>query len=189
MTENSTINSAYQRKKQPEVVRQQILDTAIKLWSGQTIQGPSFDVIAREVNITKGGVMHHFPTKQALLEALFNVLMMRIDQRISDLMASDPDAQGRFSRAYLEVITTLADSPDGQLCDILTIVALSDAILSERWKNWMKQHLHKHTDTDSSINTQIVLFAADGLWLSDHITDPAERQALIKQLKDMTYQV
>ncbi|MBR7309653.1 helix-turn-helix transcriptional regulator, partial [Klebsiella pneumoniae] len=66
----------------------------------------SLNAVAREAGVSKGGLLHHFPNKQALIFALFARLLAIMEKAISELMAADNIAYGRFTRAYLRYLST-----------------------------------------------------------------------------------
>ena len=65
----SDMTNAHERKKQPEVVRRNLLDCAAKLAAEQGVAALSVQAVADAAGVTKGGLFHHFPSKQVLLEA------------------------------------------------------------------------------------------------------------------------
>ena len=67
---------------------------------------------------------------------------------------------------------------------------LAEPRLRQRWREWVQARADEYVGTDSSVDAQIVRFAADGLWLSDttesHDLGLAERRALIARLTELT---
>jgi len=55
-----------QRKKQPVVTRQLILDAAGAAFSSQGYSGAGLGPIVSETGLTKGALFHHFRDKRAL---------------------------------------------------------------------------------------------------------------------------
>ena len=54
--------------------RQKILDTAMKLFVEKGIQGTPTSLIAKEAGVATGTLFHHFPTKEDLVNELYNSL-------------------------------------------------------------------------------------------------------------------
>jgi AcrR family transcriptional regulator len=182
---------AHHRRKQPALVRQQLLDVAARLTSEQGMGAVTLDAISGASGVSKGGLLHHFPTKNALLDALFDELLARFDADIDQRMLDDPTSHGQFTRAYLMAVEGLRNSPDeaGHWAQV-TIALLAEPRLRQRWNSWMQERMDEYVGTDSSINAQIIRFAADGLWLADmlgsHPTDDAARQALLARMVELT---
>lgn len=182
---------AHHRKKQPELVRRQLLDVAARLATENGMASVTLDAVSGASGISKGGLLHHFPTKNALLDALFESLLERFDADIEDLMRRDPVSHGRFTRAYLLAVADIqSDREESRHWAQVTIAMLAEPRLRQRWREWVQARADEYIGTDSSVDAQIVRFAADGLWLSDttesHDLGPAERWALISRLTELT---
>lgn len=72
------MTTGYHRKKQPELVRQQLLDVTAQVLADKGTAHLTLDLVAREAGVTKGGLLHHFPNKNALLEALCDELLRQM---------------------------------------------------------------------------------------------------------------
>lgn len=170
------MSTAYHRKKQPEQVRQAILDTACHLAAHEGLGKVSIQTLADAVGVTKGGVFHHFPNKKALVHAVFQHLVGKLDRDINDRLAEEDGSYGSFTRAYVRVTfedevfhgheawralcMSMANDPDGQAL----------------WADWMAHRLAMHAETDDDPHLEIVRFAADGVWLA--MLSTAERSVL-----------
>ena len=97
------MSKAHHRKKQPQAVRQLLLGVAAGLCIERGASGLTLDAVAAAAGVSKGGLLHHFPSKAALLEGLLDDLIDRLDAAIHQAMLDDPDPTGRFTRAYLKV--------------------------------------------------------------------------------------
>jgi len=64
------VTSAYARKKQPDIVRHDLLHSAITLAAREGVSALALHQVAEAAGVTKGGLLHHFPSKQHLLDAL-----------------------------------------------------------------------------------------------------------------------
>jgi len=183
---------AHQRRKQPGRVRQQLLEVAARLSFEQGAAGVTLDAVSQAAGVSKGGLLHHFPNKMALLDGLFDDLIGKLDQTIAEEMRNDPVAHGRFTRAYLSSVFALQDEADAQGWQVLTIALLSEPHLRARWRQWVADRAGEHGGTDSSTGCLLARLAADGLWLADilrsHEIDPATRQLMRAQLIDLSQQ-
>ena len=59
--------NAYQRKKQPERVRAQLLEASAHMILAQGVAGLTLDAVAQMAGVSKGGLLHHFASKTCLL--------------------------------------------------------------------------------------------------------------------------
>jgi AcrR family transcriptional regulator len=182
---------AHHRKKQPVLVRQQLLEVAARLATEQGMTAITLDAVSGASGVSKGGLLHHFPTKNALIDALFESLLERFDADIGELMRGDPVPHGRFTRAYLQAVADLKERPDDSShWAQVTIALLAEPRLRLRWREWVRERSEEYIGTDSSLDAQIVRFAADGLWLADvsesHDMDSEQRRELIARLVELT---
>ncbi|OAP43294.1 TetR family transcriptional regulator [Sinorhizobium glycinis] len=186
------MTNAYQRKKQPERVRQQLLDVAARLSFEQGIAAVTLERVSQAAGVSKGGLLHHFPNKLALLDGLFDELVARFDRAIEAAMAGDEVEQGRFTRAYLTVCFALDAEEEGQGWQVLAIALLAEPHLKARWREWVERRSAEFATTDGSPDCLLARFAADGIWLADllqsHDIDASTRAVLLQKLKTLSLQ-
>ncbi len=183
---------SHRRKKQPEIVRRQLVEVAARIVRERGPAAVTLDAVAQAAGVSKGGLLHHFPGKAALLDGLFEQIIEEFDRAITEEMNADPVAQGRFSRAYLRVVADLKEPPegeesaDGHQWDGLTLAMLGEEHIRDRWRRWMDERMADYVGTDSGIAALILRLAADGLWLADaaggQSVTPQERRALVDRL-------
>lgn len=158
------MRTAYNRKKQPDAVRRAILDEAERIAAERGLGEVTIQSVATGAGVTKGGVFHHFASKKALMSAMFDDMLARIDAEIDALMASD-EGYGRFSRAYVTALT-VGKFGVGSTFDAMSLSVLVDADMSRDWLAWLERRITRHADTDSDPMLEVVRFAADGAWLT-----------------------
>jgi len=146
------MENAYKRKKQPEVIRRALLDQAARITLEQGLSKVTFQAVADAVGVTKGGVMHHFSTKNALVLEVFNDAMAKFEAEVNAAMADDPVKYGSFTRAYLASTISLGgqgqEGYDNQAT--LYVLMLGDSELRELWAKWANEQLKKNAATDNT---------------------------------------
>ncbi|MFD1330645.1 TetR/AcrR family transcriptional regulator [Methylopila musalis] len=182
------MSDAHRRRKLPAEVRAQVLDVAAALCVERGLSAMTLEAVARRAGVSKGGLLHHFPSKQALLEGLSDELLADFDRRIDAFAAEDPEPRGRFARAYLLASVAFEGEPCGW--NGLAALMMGDASLRVRWTDWMEARLARPDAAEATAELAIVRFAADGLWLSDLMGASAalrpRRAALIDALLALT---
>ncbi|MDB5523093.1 MAG: transcriptional regulator, TetR family [Rhizobium sp.] len=161
------MSTAHHRPKDPEQVRRNLLDCAARLAAEEGLASLSIQAVATAANVTKGGLFHHFPSKQALVEAVFLDLLHLLDRDIDALIATDTQAYGCFTRAYVTAAFRGDMAEQSSLWAALSISALTDPGLRSQWANWFIARLRRHQETDCAPHLEIVRYAADGVWLAD----------------------
>lgn len=183
------MKNAYKRKKQPEVIRRALIDQAAQLTLEQGLSKVTFQAVADAVGVTKGGVMHHFATKDALILAVFDDAMAKFAAEVDEAMAADPIAHGAFTRAYITATISLGEQSQATFNHQATlyVLMLGDNHLRELWTAWFDQQLHKHQATDHGEVLCMARLAADGIWLADFSGIAiSDRQSLRTRLVSMT---
>ncbi len=84
-----------------------VLDAAETVVMRQGIANLTLDAVAAEAGMSKGGLLHHFPTKDRLVEALVTRTADHLRAHYQEAYERAPEGPGRMSRALLS--TSLAD--------------------------------------------------------------------------------
>lgn len=181
------MENAHKRKKQPDVVRRALIDQAARLAVEGGLAAVTVQAVSDAAGVTKGGCMHHFPHKQALIDAVFQQLLGALGAELDGLMADDSEPVGSFTRAYIQATLDLdwkgADSPQGPL----SVLLMGDAQLRSMWAPWFKARMARHQETDGTLALAFVRLAVDGVWLSDLVgSELPDRQVLRSTLMDAT---
>ncbi|MDP5183612.1 TetR/AcrR family transcriptional regulator [Blastococcus sp. BMG 814] len=80
--------------------RRALLDAAARS-VGVHGAGVTLDVVAREAGVSKGGLMHHFGSKDELLTALVDDLFEEFARAVQEQVDPDDDAPGKLLRGYV----------------------------------------------------------------------------------------
>lgn len=188
------MNDSFKRKKQPQLVRAQLLEAAAQVTVERGLAGITLDLVAKRAGVSKGGLIHHFPSKQALIEGLFFTLVAAFENTINSFMEQDPNPRGRFSRAYVLSSVSPRNEPfDSKLIGACALAMSRDGALAGAWRAWLHGQLNKHGEDADSVLGRLIRYAADGIWL-DNCTDAtassfAERNTVAERLIAMTYEL
>ncbi|AYM58016.1 TetR family transcriptional regulator [Agrobacterium fabrum] len=167
----SLMTNAHERKKQPEIVRRNLLDCAAKLAAEQGVAALSVQAVADAAGVTKGGLFHHFSSKQVLLEAVMADLLSALDAEIDVLVSQDCEDFGRFTRAYVNAVFADRDRESGRQWAALSVSMIGEPSLRRMWTGWLEGRLARHKDTDDGVVLELVRLAADGIWFADLLAD------------------
>lgn len=167
-------------KKDPENVRRRLLNSTASLMASRGFAGVSISDIATDAGVTKGGLFHHFASKQELIAAVFEDELERFSKQIDEFLAHEPAAYGCFTRAYIRA--TLVTITDKAPTSALTFSICTEPELMLRWNNWLSQRLTRHHDTDAAPELEIARLAADGIWFTSLLTGGTleNRESLLK---------
>lgn len=159
------MTEGYERKKQPELVRRTLIDCAAHLAIERGLQAVTVQAVADAAGVTKGGLFHHFPNKEKLIDAVLADQIDKFDAVIEATLANDGNSYGCFTRAY--VIANLSVAEFAPATESTCVALLTDPVARAQWSDWLRDRLTRHHATDSAPELEIVRYAADGVWLSD----------------------
>ncbi len=177
-----------------ETARERILDAAeTRLLEG----GPGalvLEAVATDAGVSKGGLLYHFPSKEALVAGLCERMLDGFERTLADLSEGDGDGPGAWTRAYLGSTVTDRGSPADNtaqlMAGILATLGRDSAHLETVREHFNRWHRRLLTDGIDPRSATIVRLAADGLWLSALLGLPeletAEGPGVIEALRDMT---
>lgn len=167
--------------------RSTILSAAIRVIERDGITAVTFDSVAAESGLTRGGILYHFPSREALLTAIHQYLADQWEDGLiaaAGKSAEDTTADERLA-AYVRVSAHSATRAELRLM----LEAAVDADTMAPW-NAVLQHWTPTPSADihdpDALSRFIVRLAADGLWmyeaLSNQPLDPQLRQLVADQI-------
>ena len=176
------------RTRDPEQTQARLLQAA----SEAVLElGPTFslDGVARRAGVSKGGLLHHFPSREALVTALTRDLLRRFVAWVSAIHGAGAPQPGAWLRAYIEV-SFQEDAHERAL-----ILALSPLLNTMQVLEGLAPELGEpvqaaRTDGVPAGRAQAVRLACDGYWSGQIVPatrlDAAESAALKEELISWT---
>jgi AcrR family transcriptional regulator len=177
-----------------ENARERILNAAEARLLASGPAGLVLDAIAADAGISKGGLLYHFGSKEALVAGLCERMLERFDQELGALCEGDPERAGAFTRAYLTSTVTAegkpADNSAQLMAGILATLGRDSSHLEEVRAHFARWHERLEHDGIDPTTATLVRLAADGLWLSALLglpqLDAAGGPETIRALRDLT---
>jgi len=152
--------------KTSTLTRKAILEAANHIVLEQGVDRLTLEAAAAAAGVSKGGLLYHFPNKEALIVGMIQSYLERFTTDFNFSAEKDPPAAaGRWTRAYLE--TTFADNEriprlsSGLLAAIATDPSLLTP-LQQTFADWVG---HLSQDGIDPVTATIIRLAADGVWL------------------------
>jgi AcrR family transcriptional regulator len=170
-----------------------ILTAAEQVVLERGVPALTLDAVAETAGLSKGGLIYHFESKEALIRAMIARIGTCMQERMGRLTAED-GKPGSWTRAYLGAAFPPAGTPDDQdaMREAALIAALGydPALLAPyaaQYAGWVGQ---QRSDGIDPVLAAIVRLAADGLWLNEvfgiRAVDPGDRVAVLQRLDAMT---
>lgn len=167
--------------------RDRILDAAARLVAQTGASHLTLDAVAQAAGVSKGGLLYHFPTKEALLEGMVERHMAAIDRRVQELQSADGAAA---SNRLLALLTALFESvgPEKRAVGaaLLAASASNPALMSPCRAHYAALLAQLESLPCGFEEAALVLLAADGLVLGELIQlspfTPEQRERIVAAL-------
>jgi len=190
---NPRTGSVATRANTRENTRDRILTAAEDVVLTDGVSCLTLEKAAVRAGVSKGGVLYHFRTKDALVAAMVDRLAERFEAGLQVHRARRPDP-GSFALAYVEECfaePVTADELRDERVGAALIAAIASqpellAPLREAFAGWQRE---LERDSPAPVTATIARLAADGLWLCelfgiDALT-PATREQVSARLRRM----
>ncbi|EIV92180.1 TetR/AcrR family transcriptional regulator [Frankia sp. QA3] len=147
--------------------RTRLLDAATEVMLTAGVEQFTLAAVAERASVSKGGLLYHFPSKQALVAALVDRLVSRFD---TALRTAGPQP-GSATRAYLAETVEPTATAVGADTDRVTVAVLAAALvdpetlapLREVYAAWQRR---LEADGVDPAAATAVRLAVDGWWLA-----------------------
>lgn len=171
-----------------------ILDATDHIVASKGVARLTLDEVAREAGVSKGGLLYHFKSKEALTEAMIGRFIELFDTAVEQAAQHDVDPIGRNTRSYVQA--TIGDSPltGGDFDRANGAITAALANFPERLEPVRQQSLrsqaHIENDNLDPVFATIIRLAIDGMWLAENFNlmrfDPALKKAVGERLTSWT---
>jgi AcrR family transcriptional regulator len=145
----------------------EILNAANRLVARAGVTRLTIEAVAQEAGLSKGGVLYHFPTKEALVEGMVEHLLVSFDQDLAQTLDQETEDAGHWLRAYIRASSYTApgeaEVANSLVAALATYPRLLDAVKA-RYEEWQQRVEH---DGLSPTLATIIRLAVDGLWFAE----------------------
>ncbi|NYH80152.1 AcrR family transcriptional regulator [Actinopolyspora biskrensis] len=146
------------------------------------VRALTLESVARAAGVSKGGLLYHFPSKHALVEAM-------AEARVAEIRSAMERhrEQNRDHGPVAGYIASLDAAPDTHLDTALMAAAFEypEAVAPFRRAFAEFQRVSRESNADPTLGTLLRL-ACDGLWLAElvglDVLEPSERAAVLTRM-------
>lgn len=115
-----------------ETTRKKAIESAFVILTRDGVRGLTFDSLAQESGISKGGLMHQFRTKNAVLKALLDFQRQDFDRIAQKHLAGEGASKTeQFLSMQIAMYRAAASQPHSVARAILAVMAESPELLTE----------------------------------------------------------
>lgn len=146
-----------------------ILQAANQLVLTEGVNHLTLEAVAKKAGVSKGGLLYHFPSKEALIKGLIEHLNGQFDAEVAQrLSEEDLKTAGSWLRAYVRA-TFDANKMEadwlGSSAAVLTAIATNPQLLEPFRQSFAEYQRQAEQDGLDPALATVVRLAADGLWL------------------------
>lgn len=153
--------------------RTEILDAAVAVVEREGLGALTYEALATETGLTKGGLLYHFASRDALVEGVHSHLAARWEQ--SMIAAAGKPAEEADPRERLEAYARVAVESSTRAELTMLLDGSRQRSSREPWagvvSRWLPEVPPDGGLDDAALRALVVRLAADGLWLHDAIDD------------------
>nr|WP_156278722.1 TetR/AcrR family transcriptional regulator [Paenibacillus sp. NEAU-GSW1] len=130
----------------------------------------TLEAVAKQAGMSKGGLLHHFPNKQALVHAMMEHSTVSFISNVTDKV-SYATGEGKWTLAYIEATFADAANDCGKEINAAIISSLfsSPDVLGKLQSEYAELQKHIENDGIDPVLATIIRLAADGLWFSEMV--------------------
>jgi AcrR family transcriptional regulator len=171
--------------------REAVLKAAAQIIARQGSGAFTIEAVAHAAGVTKGGVLHHFPSKEALIIGLIDQVIEAFDARVAEALAAEPAGKpGRWLRAYIRTVFSVQYEDANLLPALAAVVAADPQTLSRIRRGFEASQQAAVQDGLDPLLATIIRLAVDGVVFArslnvDVLDEPAS-QAVYAELFRLT---
>lgn len=147
--------------------RENILNAANNIILENRLEGFTLDAVAKKANVSKGGLLYHFPSKNALIEGLINNLFLQFKNNMNERLNTNKDISAKdWMKAFItERFENVHIDPDYTIGLLATSTMNKDLLLPviQQYSQWQNQF----EKTDDPVLATIIRLVTDGLILTE----------------------
>jgi AcrR family transcriptional regulator len=145
------------------------LDATIHILRERGGHALTLDAVAKQAEVSKGGLLHHFATKEALVLAVVRHLYGLFERQVRAHYDSDPQPVGRWLRAYVRASFDPFPVSLQALTGLFPYVneyALLQETTQEDLDRW---EARLASDGVSPVRAAIIRMACDAHWMEEAV--------------------
>ncbi len=144
----------------------------------------TLDSVAQKAQVSKGGLLYHFPSKDALIEGMMALFVQQFEAKLAHELAQDsrPHSKGAWLRAFVCASFDTEYPEQGVVAAALAALVNSPATLAmmqTAYDGWKARAIASDIPP---MTVSLIMLATDGLWYGELLglkpLDEASRRVL-----------
>lgn len=176
--------------KSGENTRRALLEAANRIVQERGVDRLTLELAAQEAGVSKGALLYHFPSKEALIQGMIRDYLDRFTRDfIAEAQKEGEGEPGRWTRSYL--YTTYLDQQrnPSMSSGLLAAAATNPALLQPIQQGFQEWVQLLERDGIDPTTAMIIRLAVDGLWVVELFglapPDKEMREKILRALDGM----
>jgi AcrR family transcriptional regulator len=168
--------------------RERLIEAALVVIQEHGAPQLTLDLVAAQAQMSKGGLLHHFRSKEALIEAVLRHLLDVFNTSARKYYDTDPEPHGRWARAYAHASFDSYDIPFHALAPLFIHVDQSESLRTVVQQDVQEWEDRLFDDGLPPERATIVRLVCDA-YLAERIVHTAPRlpaEALLEEILKLT---
>lgn len=166
-------------KEEAMQTRATVLMAAAQVIAQQGVSAFTIEAVAQQAELTKGGVLHHFRSKEELINGLIDEVIATFQRRLEEELRAEPTEQpaaqlaaqpvaqsGRWLRAYIRTVFSVQYDDKYLIPALAAAVAADHQILDRIRHSYERSQQAAMQDAADPIQATIIRLAVDGIVFS-----------------------
>jgi AcrR family transcriptional regulator len=160
---------AAKKSQARSATRETLLRAASQVVIDKGVEALTLDAVAQQAGVSKGGLLYHFPNKDALMTSMVEQLIQDFESVLQEEFDQDeaPGSPGQWVRAYIRATLRFSKQSLALVARLSSIAANTPNLLeaAKAYDQQWRQRIEA-----SGINptkATIIQLAIDGLWFSE----------------------
>lgn len=175
-----------------ESKRQKLLEAAALIVTEQGSDALTLDAVAKRAEVSKGGLLYHFSTKEALVKGLVQYMNDIYRANVEELVEKDEKETGKWARSFINVMHDKSAENRTISAGMLAAQGINPKLLQPLQDTYADWQNHIEHDGIDQVDATILRLAVDGLWLSEIFglgqLPPKLRKQVLQRLTELTYE-
>jgi len=161
--------AATKNSKSGSATREALLRAASQVVIDKGVEALTLDAVAQKAGVSKGGLLYHFPNKDALMTGMVEQLVQDFEAVLQTEFDQDdaPGTPGQWVRAYIRATLRFSKQTLALIARLTSIAADSPNLFAAAEVYGQQWQQRIETSGIDPTKATIILLAMDGLWLSE----------------------
>ncbi|MFD2250356.1 AcrR family transcriptional regulator [Pseudochelatococcus lubricantis] len=150
--------------------RERILDAVFDIIQRDGVTAVTFDAVAAETRLTRGGLLYHFPSREELILATHKHLAERWEKEMANVAGKDAESATPDERLAAYVQTCAKAANRAEL--LLMLESAGEPGFGSIWQEVIDRWAPPVPEPDdaAALSRFIARIAADGLWIHEALS-------------------